>query len=250
MVEKQENNSDGEYWPQKDVNTQIICELGNDEIENLFTPLKNKINEENIFEFLKNIIEHIHKLVKKEKMENEYIDKHLWNLSARELLSRGKTFYMNPCLDFVLVTIEWLKRTGIKDTRFVIEELQCPGNRFKLHFGVEICINEDIYHIDHRTKNMVIIGKGKFESDYTEKWESVAHTIHIDANHITPDDTIHTLIEKWLIPLKFFDTKILEILKEKLKKDNNEEQRENWFVSQVKDIHKPEIIIKENNEIK
>ena len=72
------------------------------------------------------MIKHISNLVKKERMENEYIDNHMGKLSAREILSNGKVFYMNPCLDFVIVTLEGLKKSGIEDTKLVIDELSCP----------------------------------------------------------------------------------------------------------------------------
>lgn len=237
----QQKGKDGE--PKKG-DTHTIRQLWNDEIEQLFTPLKQTTSpNENIFGFLKEVIEHTHKLIKKERMENEYIDKYRGKLSARELLSQGKTLYMNPCLDLVLVTIEGLKKIGIQDIGFVVEELQCPGNRYKLHFGIEITIQWKTYHIDYRTKNTVYVGAGKFKSDYMEKWEKVANTIYIPADQISADDTIYTLINTWKISFNFFDQRILDMLREKLKKDNNDEQWEQWFLSHIKNIDKPEIII-------
>lgn len=239
------------YWDNiyKQTGTKDIQQLGNEEIEQLFVPLKNiDRKKQDFIKFLECIIHHIHTLIKKERLENEYIENHLGKLSARQLLSTGKTFYMNPCLDFVLVTIEWLKKTWIEWTKLIIEELKCPWNWFKLHFGIEVANNGDDYHIDYRTKNDVFLGKGKFESDYKDKWEQIVNTIKINANNISTDDNIYTLIEKWLASFKFFDPKILEMLKEKLKKDNNIDQRKNWFVKNVKNIHQPEIFFKNNDQ--
>lgn len=218
--------------------------LTSQEIQEIFASLKStEIEENDFFSFLKKIVNHIHYLVKKEKLDNEYIDNNLGNVSARQILTTGKTFYMNPCLDFVLVTIEGLKRIGIKDTSFVIEELQCPGNQYKLHFGVDIPYQGENYYIDYRTKNDVFLGKGNFQSNYADKNEQVANIIKIDAEDMWSDDTIYTLIEKKLLKFKFFDPKVFDMLKEKLKKDNTNEQRENWFVSKVKNIHQAEIFV-------
>ena len=233
---------------EKVVQQNSSTQLKNNEIEELFIPLKNgNVWKHDFFLFLKKIVEHIHRLIKKERLDNEYIENKLGKTSARELLSTGKTFYMNPCLDFVLVTIEGLKRIGIQEVKFVIEELKCPWNLYKLHFGIDIPHQGEKYYIDYRSKNDVFLGKGDFESNYADKGEHVENIIRIDADHIWTDDNIYTLMDKKLIEFKFFDPKIFDMLKKKLKKDNTEEERKRWFVSQVKDIEKPEIFI-ENND--
>ncbi len=223
-------------------------QLSNQQIEKLFTSLKTKeVDQEDFFIFLQKVVHHIHDIVRKEKMDNEYIDNKMGNVSAREILSAGKTLYMNPCLDYVLVTIEALKRIGIKDIYFVVNELHCPGNWYKLHFGIEIIHDGEKYYIDYRSKNDVYLGKDSFSSKYEEKWEHMVNTIRIDADNIETDDTISSLMDKKLIQFRFFNPKTLDIIKAKLKNDNTEQERQEWFVAQVKHIHKPEIFI-ENME--
>lgn len=231
------------YWNWKEINgineewnttqkiTDVIKKLGNDEIEQMFLPVKH-INwwQQNFFDFLKKMISHIHILVKKERMENDYIDKNLGKLSAREILSNGKVFYMNPCLDFVLVTIEWLKKTEIEKIDFIVDELICPWNVCKLHFGIEILYQWTIHYIDHRSKNDVFIGKWNFQSTYSDKWESVDNTIKINANEVFTDDNVYSLINKWLLPFKLFDPEILKMLTEKLKHDNTVENFEQFNI--------------------
>lgn len=215
-----------------------IHTLNNQEIENIFMPFKDKeIQEKDFFGFLENMIKHISNLVKKERMENQYIDNHMGKLSAREILSNGKVFYMNPCLDFVIVTLEGLKKSGIEDTKLVIDELSCPWNMYKIHFGVEIPHQGKTYYIDYRTNNDVYLGKGKFESKYDYKWESVANTIKVDAKDISSDDTIYDLVGRWLLPLKYFNRKILTLLQEKLKHDNTPEQYEFFRNQNDEKIH-------------
>ncbi|MFA7298879.1 MAG: hypothetical protein WC010_04520 [Candidatus Absconditabacterales bacterium] len=211
--------------------TDVIKKLGNDEIEQMFLPVKH-INggQQNFFDFLKKMISHIHILVKKERMENDYIDKNLGKLSAREILSNGKVFYMNPCLDFVLVTIEGLKKTEIEKIDFIVDELICPGNVCKLHFGIEILYQGTIHYIDHRSKNDVFIGKGNFQSTYSDKGESVDNTIKINANEVFTDDNVYSLINKGLLPFKLFDPEILKMLTEKLKHDNTVENFEQFNI--------------------
>jgi len=195
----------------------------------MFLPVKH-INwwQQNFFDFLKKIIGHIHLLVKKERMENDYIDKNLGKLSAREILSNGKVFYMNPCLDFVLVTIEWLKKTGIENVNFIVDELICPWNICKLHFGIEIPHQWKNYYIDYRSGNEVFIWEWNFESKYNNKWESVANTIKIDVNEISTDDNVYELMNRWLLPFKLFDPRVLKMLAEKLKQDNTPEKFEQF----------------------
>lgn len=220
--------------------------IGNQEIEDLFIPLK-KINcwEKEFLEFLQELVQHIHKLIKKQRVENEYIDTKVGKLSARELLSEGKTFYMNPCLDFVLVTIEGLKRIGIEEIKLVVDELQCSWGFYRIHFGIEIK-KEEVYYIDYRTKNDVFLGKGEFKSNYIEKGENVVNSIKVEAGNISTDDNIYNLIERGLCKFKKFNLQILDLIKEKWKSDNSPEERKNWFADKVKDIYTPEIYIKHN----
>ncbi len=228
------------------IHNDTIREIGQNEIEEIFSPLKQiHAWKQNMFDFLQETIQYIHKLVKKEKMENTYIRDNLWSLSTREILSRGKTFYMNPCLDYVLVTMEALKKSGIKNTIFVVDELACPGNFYKLHFGIEIPHEWENYYIDYRTKNDVFIGKGNFESKYHNKGEIRVNTIKINAHDISLDDSLPKLIERWLLSFKYFDPRILDILKQKLQADNSEDERKN-FRKEIGDIEKPNIF-KENN---
>ena len=60
--------------------------MGNEEISNVFLPL-TMANNDDIFEFLKGVIHHIHKILKKDKFENEYIENKFGKLSTRELIS-------------------------------------------------------------------------------------------------------------------------------------------------------------------
>ena len=84
-----------------------IPNLDDEETKKLFAPVQD-INSDNqdIFSLLKTVIQYMHNLVKKEKTDNSYIANQMGKLSARNILASGKTCYMNPCLDFVLVTIE------------------------------------------------------------------------------------------------------------------------------------------------
>ncbi len=238
-------------YPQKVTRVnQNIPHLDDEEIKKLFTPITH-INTDNqdVFVLLQKVIQHIHNLVKKEKTDNEYIEKHMGKLSARNILATGKTSYMNPCLDFVLVTIEWLKRSWIKDINLVIDELETQWWPHKIHFGIELRNKWTTYYIDYRFKNNVFIGKGDFESKYQEKWERVANKIKINSKYISIDDNMYTLVDKWLVLFKFFDIKILNILKQKLQNDNTDDQRIQWFVNQVKDIHQAEIAIEDKNSL-
>ena len=231
----------------KETWTQTNKNIGNDEIKALFFPL-TKNWDKDIFDFLKNMVFFIHKILKKERFENEYIEKNFAKLSARELLTEGKTFYMNPCLDFVLVTIEGLKRTGIENIKFIVEELQCPGNGFKVHFGIELIREGKNYYIDYRSMNNVFLWQGNFMSNYEYKGETIAHSIKIDAKNISVDDNIYTLMERWIIQFKNLNMEVLAMLKEKLKKHNKPEQWDRWFVSAVEDINKPEIFLENKEE--
>lgn len=228
-----------------EVHKKAIKQIGNDEIDNLFFPLTKPWNKD-IYLFLQEVVHYIHKLLKKERFENDYIEKNFGKLSARELLTEGKTFYMNPCLDFVLVTIEGLKRTGIENIQFIVEELECPWDGFKLHFGIEVSREGKNYYIDYRWQNNVFLGEWNFISKYKEKGESVIHNIKVDAKNISVDDNIYTLIDKGIVNFKKFDPKFLEVIKERLKKHNGPEQRTRWFVKVVKDIHQPEIFIEDS----
>lgn len=246
IMESLENNNSEEHWFQKDISTQIITELGNDEIEKLFAPLKNiDYSKEEIFDFLKKVIEHIHTLIKKEKVENEYIDTCFGKLSARKILSNGKIFYMNPCVDFVLVTIEGLKKSACKNIKLIVDELQCPWNIYKIHLGIEVNHEWKTYYIDYKSKNDVCIWAWKFKSKYEDKEETTVNTIEIEGKNVSTDDTLYDLIEKWVLPFKFFDPRILDMLKAKLKQDNTEEERKS-FLTKIGNPNKANIYIEKN----
>lgn len=76
----------------------------------------------------------------------------------------------------------------------------------------------------------------------------MVHSIKADAKDISVDDTIYTLMEKKIIQFKNFDPKLLDILKERLKKHNSPEQRSRGFVATVRNIHEPEIFVENNQE--
>lgn len=219
--------------------------LTNTEIDRLFTPLKKgEINKENTITTLTNIVKHTHKILKKERFENSFIDKNFSKQTTRELLTTGKTFYMNPCLDFVLVTIEWLKKSGFENIQFIMEELECPQNIYKVHFGIEVTIKNNPYYIDYIGKNDVHIGKWKFASNFEHKGETVVNTTKTDAKNISLDDTLYSLVEKKVIhPKNFKINELLETFKTRLKKHNTIENRNRGFVEKVKNIHEPEIFI-------
>ena len=246
MLKTIDKNQEGERWEQEIIEeqNQTIRKIGNDEIEKLFVPI-NTWWGRNISDVLKEIVQYVHKLLKKVRFENEYLDKHFGKLSARELLSRGKTFYMNPCLDFVLVTIEWLKRTGIDNIQFIAEELKCPWDLFKVHFGIEIEHQTKKYYIDYRGKNDVFLGEGNFRSKYEKKWEKIINSIRVNAKDISVDDNIYSLMEKWVIKFKKFNSSWLEQLTEKIKKHNVPEQRQHNLAG-VKNIEEAEIFLEDN----
>ena len=115
-----------------------LKELTDEELGEIFKHFpkikKNKLQTPAFIQFLKDIVQHVHSILKKEQFDNEYIDKYFAKLSTRNLLTQGKTFYMTACLDFVLITLESLKRSGIEDIHLVINEIQTPENNFKVHF--------------------------------------------------------------------------------------------------------------------
>lgn len=218
--------------------------LTDKEIENVFLPIiSSEKTEENFIDFLKKIVNHVHKIVKKEKMDNEYIDNYVGKLSARELISNGKTFYMNPCLDLALVTIEWLKKSGIK-SKLVIQELLCTGNRITLHFWIEIILNNIHYYIDNKSRNVSIIGKGIFKNNNIDEKKEQIHISYISDENISTDDNIETLINKKLINLLFFDADIFNNMKELYKRSNTQEKREHRYKNEIKNKEYLEIIVR------
>ena len=239
-------NPEEPIWANSDIPPHLNDEAAN----NLFAPVQNiNSDDQDIFSLLKKVIQHMHSLVKKVKTDNTYIEKHMGKLSARNILARGKTSYMNPCLDFVLVTIEWLKRAWIEDIQFVIDELEWTWWPHKIHFGIELIHKGTPYYVDYRFKNNVFIGKGNFDSSYQEKWENVVNKIKVDAKNISIDDNMYALVDKWLVQFKFFDINVLDMLKQKLQQNNTDEQRTQWFVNQVRDIHQADIAIEDKNSL-
>lgn len=215
--------------------------LTDEDIADIFVPHKNMAqNEENFYNFLTEIVQHIYKIVQKAKIENTDIQNNIGKSSAREILSHGKIFFLNPCLDLSLATIEWLKKSWVDNTFLVINELECPWNIYKIHFGVEIVYQQQNYYIDYKNKNNVHIGKGKFESDYKYKQEYTVNAIHIHSSNITTDDNIYDIIQKQSITLQNFDLTSLQLLQQKRVKHNNEKQR-NRFRNEVDDVQKPKI---------
>lgn len=204
--------------------------ITDDEITQLLseTPLKYEENKEDIKSFLEKIIHQTFSYLKKTNFNKQdadyFLDNYFWRLSIRELLSLGHTFYMNSCIDYTLVTLEFLRRAGFKNINFVLQELRTPGWFVKLHFWLEIRENCTLYNIDYKQKNEVIIGKWKFNSDYQDKREQVVYTQAVPSSKISLDDNLETLIQKDIINLHMFIPGSEKYLSEKLKQDNTQEK--------------------------
>ncbi len=195
-----------------------------------------------VFSILSDIIYHLYTHIKKTP---QYDANDIWNLSPRQTLSKWEVFFMNTCLEYSLLTLQYMKQAWFKDTKLVINELSTPYPwLYKLHFGVEWVHEEKSYYIDHKSRNTVVVGQGNFVSDYSDINESVLNTIIIPWKMVSIDNTFPELYKNWCITLKYFSPELLSIFKEKFRKDNTPEQREYWFIKQVKHPEKPEIIIK------
>ncbi len=217
------------------------------EIEQLFLPTKElNISEVWILNYLKKLVEHVYRLVEKRKMDNNYIDQKMLDISTREILSNWEIFYMNPCLYLSLVTIEWLKKSGLKDIKLITRELLC-NERKVLHFSIEFVFNWNIYHTDHSIKNLVYVGKWELSEIYLPRYKKLLNKIYLDAEKIWIDDNIKTLIEKWLINLQFVELDYLVKFKDTLKKSNTDARRINRSTNEVQDPQKPRIITNSNS---
>ncbi len=199
-------------------------------------------NFHEIFSVLSDIVYNLYTNIKKTP---KYDADAIWNLSPRQTLSKWEVFFMNTCLEYSLLTLQYMKQAGFKDTKLVINELSTSYPWFyKLHFGVEWIHENQTYYIDHQRRNTVVLGQGEFVSNYSDVNESVLNTIVIPWNMISIDDTFPELCTNWFITLKYFSPKLLSIFKEKFQKDNTPEEREHWFIKKVVHPNKPEIIIK------
>ena len=175
-----------------------------------------------------------------------YNPENMRNLSTRQLLTQKEVFFMNTCLEYSLLTLQYMKNAWFTDTRLILHELETPYKWFyKLHFGIEWIHDQTKYYIDHQRRNTVILWKWDFKSDYTDIDENVVNIIEIDSEFIWVDDTFPDLYKRWLIDLKYFSPDLLTIFKEKFKKDNTPDERQNWFVNKVQHPYKPEITIRE-----
>ncbi len=199
-------------------------------------------NPHEVFSVLSDIVYHLYTYIKKTP---KYDADAIWNLSPRQTLSKWEVFFMNTCLEYSLLTLQYMKQAWFRETKLVINELStsCPWF-YKLHFGVEWIHENQTYYIDHQRRNTVVLGQGEFVSDYSDVNESVLNTIVIPWNMISIDDTFPELCTNWFITLKYFSPKLLSIFKEKFQKDNTPEEWEHWFIKKVVHPNKPEIIIK------
>ena len=150
---------------------------------------------EEIFSLLGKIIKLVYSKVKK---TNTYVDEHIWNLSSEELLSRGEVFYMNPCLEYSLLTLQYMKNAGFDSVNLIINELKTAyPNLYKLHFGLEGNHLGKTYFVDHATRNTVHVGLGNFSSNYKDTTgEESVHTIVVDGNNISAKDSFPDLYKK------------------------------------------------------
>jgi hypothetical protein len=199
-------------------------------------------NPQEVFSVLSDIIYNVYLNLKKTPSYNPDT---IWNLSTRKLLTQKEVFFMNTCLDYSLLTLQYMKNIWFEKINFVVNELstQYPW-LYKLHFWIEWIYENKSYYIDHKNRNTVIIGQWNFVSDYSDINEPVVNTITIPWNMISIDDTFPELCKNWIINLKYFSLQLLDIFKNKFKKDNTPEEWHNWFVSMVAHPQKPEIVIK------
>lgn len=198
-------------------------------------------NPQEVFGILSDIVYRIYGSLKKTP---NYNPDYMRNLSARQLLTQKEVFFMNTCLEYSLLTLQYMKNAWFIDTKLIIHELETPYKWFyKLHFGIEWTHNKTTYYVDHQRRNSVIIWRWNFKSDYTDVNENIVNIIEVSSELVWIDDTFPDLYKKWIINLKCFSPDLLPFFKEKFKKDNTPEERQNWFIAKVKHPDKPEIII-------
>lgn len=233
------NSDDGQELPHA---TEPHSVYTDEQIAKLFakvSAMERDLSQEEVFCALEEIIFRVYTQLKKTDQLQKDI---LWNRSVRELLSSGETFYMHPCIDYTLLTIEHLKRYGFENIFLMIDELETPEWYIKLHFAINISYQGHLYSIDYMSRNTVLLWKWSFRSSYKNKEEQIKKSHRIEASYITLDDKFIDIVKKADIHFHYFNVDYLEFSKQKIERDHTPENFQKWFIDLVEDPLKPKVI--------
>lgn len=126
------------------------------------------------------------------RWNNDFLEKNFGQRSAKDIIESGNVFYMGPCLDFSLITLQRLKPL-VEKTDLIVEYLFSKTYGINaLHFVSGYEFNGKEFYIDFLSGKKVIFGNGKYVSSMPE-----GKTITIQkfpGSQITSTDTLSDIV--------------------------------------------------------
>lgn len=194
-------------------------------------------------ERVRKLVEWVGGKIERKKWSNEHLQAKFGRRSARRIVEDEDTCYMNPCLDYMLVMLESLKRNGLTTT-FLVAQLK---NRFldfdPVHMVVECGIGGEGRYVDFRTLNIVEIGRVPFV--YQREGYECKKIVRMNGMILSADDSIidvNEKVKKYGITIGNEDE--LEKQVAKLQRDNSEEEFQRYLSKISGDIKKVVVVVK------
>jgi len=175
-----------------------------------------KISEpgKDVKEVINSLLEWLNSNIEKKRWDNDKLEQKFGKRSAMEILKDGDTFYMNPCLDYTLVTYEILRRNSFRPSIAIDELIQKLYDFHNLHFALEFKHKNQPYYLDFTQLNKVLLGRGMFSNERDDV--TVFQTLRI-RKELDPEKNIFENLSEY--EEKLMDFRIERVLKQ-IKKDN------------------------------
>jgi len=137
----------------------------------------------------KQIAQYVNEKVKRTYWDNKKIRQLFGKRSAKEIINDGTTSFMNPCLDFTLVSASLMKSKNMEYDIIIEEHLPTKDFDFnRLHFVLEFKDKGEKYMLNYKSCNVVYVEKGGYAG---RKDLPQAQIIKIPGEIIYPDKTIY-----------------------------------------------------------
>lgn len=148
-----------------------------------------KIREETGIKLGELIARDVGKIVKRTYWNNKKIYQLFGKRSSKEIINDGTTCFMNPCLDFTLVSASLMKANNLEYGMIIEEYLPTKDFAFnRLHFVLEFKDKEEKYTLNYKGCNIVYVEKGEYTG---RKDMPQAQIIKIPGEKIDPNKTIY-----------------------------------------------------------
>jgi len=163
--------------------------------------------------------------IKRNYWENERVRKVFARRSANLIKDDGDVFFMNPCLDYVLLAKDFLGSRSMDSGIVAQEVFSKKYDIYHMHFALEFLVKGRKYFVDFAKMNTVYLGKGDFVN-FNEDVR-VVQTFRI-WEPVDPDKDIFENFPEYVAKLKHYS---IDVQIDRMLKDNSKERFDSFLQS-------------------